>query len=129
MTQNARVDEAIEIVAALQHWKVLNMKKTMLKVRETVYSNKSENEAINEFGSACSLRGAFPSVLLILLRYSDDPVTGLLKSAMAGGDTCARNAVLGMVYGSLSLDVQWPESWVNDIKVRSELETLLSACE
>jgi hypothetical protein len=34
----------------------------------------------------------------------------MLKSAMAGGDTAARNMVLGMVYGMLSESekIEWP---------------------
>ena len=65
----------------------------------------------------------------ILLRYPNDPVQGLLMSAKAGGDTAARNMVLGMVYGMLTEcdTMVWPQSWVQDLKVASELNELLSS--
>lgn len=44
----------------------------------------------------------FPSSLHILFRYPNDPVKGLIKSALAGGDSAARNTALALVYSSRS---------------------------
>ncbi len=50
------------------------------------------------FGVACPIEKSLPCTFHILLRYPNDPVQGLLKNAMAGGDTAARAMILGMIY-------------------------------
>ena len=123
LTKGTGVVDALKSVAALKQWSSLPVASVIEKATATASSSQTDNEIITAFGSACPLEKCFPSTIHILIRYPTDPVQGMLKSAMAGGETAARNMVLGMVYGMLSScdEILWPQSWVQDLKVANEL--------
>lgn len=102
MTNGLGVVDAINSVAKSKKFNSLDFTSIIEKASASASSSQTDNEVIAAFGSACELKKCLPSTLHILLRYPNDPVQGMLKSAMAGGDTAARNMVLGMVYGMLS---------------------------
>ena len=56
--------------------------------------------AIAQFGQSCHAEGAFTSVVQLIAGHQDDLATALVDSAMAGGDSAARNMLVGMVLGA-----------------------------
>jgi ADP-ribosylglycohydrolase len=117
----------LEVVAGLNGWSQFNWPSLIEKARESALSQKTDSEALKEYGLACSLANSLPGTLHILYRYHSDPIKGLIKSAIAGGDTCARNITLGMVYGAFYPDTQWPKSWTEDLKFGPELSQILGS--
>lgn len=109
------ISTALANVEKLDHWKSLDVKRAMAAARETAYSDKTDLESLAVHGTGSSVEEAFPATLHILLRYPDDCVSGLAENVLAGGETVARGAILGMVYW-----VHWrefPISWVEDNKI------------
>jgi len=83
--------------------------------------------AIARFGQSCHVDGAFQSVVQLIARHQGAPAEALVDSAMAGGDSAARNMIVGMVLCAQSGIVSLPGSWLDSLGKRSEIEVLLAA--
>ena len=57
-------------------------------------------EALKELGISCSIHGAFPSVVHLLLNYSEDFSKAMRVNLLSGGDSCARGMIVGMILGA-----------------------------
>ena len=83
-------------------------------------------QAIAHFGQSCYVDGAFQSVVQLIARHQDAPAEALVDSAMAGGDSAARNMLVGMVLcawkGMEALPPHWPAALTN----RERIEALLA---
>jgi ADP-ribosylglycohydrolase len=61
---------------------------------------QDDNQVVGgKFSRACYIDDAWPSVLYLAWKYSDDPLQALLANANLGGDNCHRGAVLGVILG------------------------------
>ena len=70
------------------------------RVAELAAKARDDREVIGGvFSSACYIDGAWPGLLYLAYRYSDDPKAALLANANLGGDSCHRGAVLGAILG------------------------------
>jgi len=81
--------------------------------------------AIARFGQSCHVDGAFQSVVQLLARHQDAPAEALVDSAMAGGDSAARNMIVGMVLCAQSGIGSIPAGWLDSLGERSKIEELL----
>jgi len=71
-------------------------------------------EMIASFGQSCSGKSAFPSVMYLLYKFSEDYEQALLENIGAGGDSAARAIVIGMVLGAHLGEEVIPKEWIND---------------
>ncbi|WP_243312480.1 ADP-ribosylglycohydrolase family protein [Fundidesulfovibrio agrisoli] len=85
--------------------------------------------AINRFGQSCHVDGAFQSTVQVILRHQDAPAEALVDSTMAGGDSAARNMLIGMVLGAWRGLDALPPHWLEALKARGKIETLLDALD
>ena len=81
--------------------------------------------AIARFGQSCHVDGAFQSVVQLIARHQGAPAEALVDSAMAGGDSAARNMVVGMVLCAQSGIGSIPVGWLDSLGERSKIEELL----
>ena len=70
------------------------------RVAELAAKARDDREVIGGvFSSACYIDGAWPGLLYLAYKYSDDPSAALTANANLGGDSCHRGAVLGAILG------------------------------
>ncbi|MFP5221427.1 MAG: ADP-ribosylglycohydrolase family protein [Acidobacteriota bacterium] len=81
--------------------------------------------AIARFGQSCHVDGAFQSVVQLIARHQGAPAEAMVDSAMAGGDSAARNMIVGMVLCAQSGIGSIPSGWLDALVTRSEIEALL----
>uniref|UniRef100_A0A7C4EL36 ADP-ribosylglycohydrolase family protein n=1 Tax=Fundidesulfovibrio putealis TaxID=270496 RepID=A0A7C4EL36_9BACT len=82
-------------------------------------------EAIAVFGQSCHADGAFQSTVQLIARHQDAPSEALVDSVMAGGDSAARNLLVGMVLCAWKGLDDRLQTWVNGLRERDLVETLL----
>lgn len=82
--------------------------------------------AIARFGQSCHVDGAFQSVVQLIARHQGAPVEALVDSAMAGGDSAARNMIVGMVLFAQAGLGAIPQAWLDKLAKRDEIEALLA---
>ncbi len=82
--------------------------------------------AIARFGQSCHVDGAFQSVVQLIARHQGEPAEALVDSAMAGGDSAARNMVVGMVLCAQSGMGAIPQDWLGALAKKDEIEALLT---
>lgn len=82
--------------------------------------------AIARFGQSCHVDGAFQSVVQLIARHQNAPAEALVDSAMAGGDSAARNMIVGMVLCAQSGMDAIPQGWLDSLGKRAEIEALLA---
>lgn len=83
--------------------------------------------AIARFGQSCHMDGAFQSTVQLIARNPDDPAAALIDSVMAGGDSAARNMLVGMALCARAGVEALPSSWLPGLACRLEVEDLLAA--
>ncbi len=71
-------------------------------------------EAVKKLGQSCSIEGAFPATLLLILKYSDNYEQGMIRNVMAGGDSAARGLIAGMIIGAYS-ESTIPKRWLKEM--------------
>lgn len=71
-------------------------------------------EAIKEMGQACTVGGALPSTIYIILKYQEDYRKSMIANVMAGGDSAARGLLVGMILGAYREDTI-PKEWMNEM--------------
>jgi len=81
--------------------------------------------AIAGFGKTCHVPHAFPGTVQIIARYEQDFKEGLIQNVMAGGDSAARGLLAGMVLGAYHGLGAIPRDWLDNLKARQEIESLL----
>lgn len=82
--------------------------------------------AIARFGQSCHIDGAFQSTVQLIAAHAGDPAGALTASAMAGGDSAARNMLAGMVLCASTGVEALPPSWVEGLNARRRIEELLA---
>lgn len=82
--------------------------------------------AIARFGQSCHVDGAFQSVVQLIARHQGAPAEALVDSAMAGGDSAARNIIVGMVLCAQSGMEGIPQGWLDALAKKGEIEALLA---
>ncbi len=83
--------------------------------------------AVLGFGQMCSIRGALPSALSIILASDIDLKEALYRNVLAGGDSAARGLVIGMVIGASGAQV--PDEWLGQYRHFAEVSALLDRLE
>ena len=72
--------------------------------------NKVSFDVIRDFGPACSVEGAFASVIHILVKYTDFK-EAMIVNAKAGGDNSSRAMMIAPLlvaaYGVNKIPVEW----------------------
>jgi len=70
--------------------------------------------------------GAFQSVVQLIARHQNAPAEALVDSAMAGGDSAARNMIVGMVLCAQAGMEGIPQGWLDALAKKGEIEALLA---
>jgi ADP-ribosylglycohydrolase len=85
-------------------------------------------QAIAEFGPACGVDQAFPSVVHLIAKYQKAAREGMIANVMAGGDSAARGLIAGMVLGAHMGTAAVSEDWLKGMHclqaVEKDLNTL-----
>jgi len=79
-------------------------------------------EAVEELGQACPIEQALPSIFAILLRHGDSFEDALIENVMAGGDSAARGAILGMLLGAAHGQRAIPERWALALQAQPQID-------
>jgi ADP-ribosylglycohydrolase len=82
---------------------------------------------VKRFGQMCSLKGALPSALQIIVKYDTDYREALYQNILAGGDSAARGLIIGMIIGASGAPL--PEEWLNAYVHREKVEALLDSID
>ena len=95
-------------------------------VRAGVESKSKESvSTISRFGQSCHTEEAFPGVVHLIAKYENDLSEALIQSVMAGGDSAARGMMVGMVLGAHIGLESLPEEWLDSLKKKDRILTLL----
>lgn len=78
------------------------------------YLDLPSEEAIKEMGQACTVGGAFPATIYIILKYQEDYRKSMIANVMAGGDSAARGLLVGMILGAYRED-SIPKEWMTEM--------------
>jgi ADP-ribosylglycohydrolase len=82
-------------------------------------------EVICNFGQSCHTGEMFPGVVHLIAKYETNLKEALVQCVMAGGDSAARGALVGMVLGAHLGMEALPRQWVKGMKAREKIENLL----
>lgn len=88
-------------------------------------ADKETKTVIARFGQMCGIAAALPGAIHLILRYVDDPATGLVENVMAGGDSAARGLVAGMVLGAHRGAETIPKEWLAGMIKHEHIHKLL----
>jgi ADP-ribosylglycohydrolase len=95
-------------------------------VQDGIDSRDQESvPAVGSLGQSCHTPDAFPAVIHIIVKYERNLREALIQSVMAGGDSAARNMIVGMVLGAHLGKGSLPEEWVSGLKKGEEIVSLL----
>jgi ADP-ribosylglycohydrolase len=78
------------------------------------YLDTDTTEAIIKMGQSCSVEGAFPSTIYLIIKYSGDYERAMIENVMAGGDSAARGLIAGMIIGAYS-ESSIPKKWLDEM--------------
>lgn len=81
--------------------------------------------AVARFGQSCHVDGAFQSTVQLIARHAQAPAGALIDSAMAGGDSAARNLLAGMVLCAWAGAEPLPGAWIEGLAARGRIAELL----
>ena len=108
--EGIKPDKAMEEVSAQMGNKWISEKLAIAKAlieTETV-------EAVKKLGQSCSIEGALPATILLILKYSDNYEEAMIKNVMSGGDSAARGLIAGMIIGAYS-EATIPKKWLKEM--------------
>lgn len=71
-------------------------------------------EAIGELGQSCTVDGALPATIYIILRYQEDYREAMKANVLAGGDSAARGLLAGMIIGAYK-EESIPKEWLDEM--------------
>jgi len=94
-------------------------------IRAEAQLSKNAVAAIQALGQSCSIDGAIPGVLYLVLKHGDDLPKAFSENAMAGGDNCARGLALGMLLGAAHGIDAIPLEWRDQLSAKENLNALL----
>lgn len=83
--------------------------------------------AIERFGQSCGMKSAFHGVIHFTVKYEEDPQEGIIQNVMAGGDSCARGLMLGLLLGARHGAPAFAPQWKADLRIAQSLQQLLTA--
>lgn len=83
-------------------------------------------QAVARFGQSCHIDGAFQSTVQLIASHENDPAGALTASCMAGGDSAARNMLVGMVLCAWKGVEALPPAWLEGLAARPRIEDLLA---
>ncbi len=84
--------------------------------------------AIGRFGQMCSIKGALPGAVHLLVNYPDNLQQALIENVRAGGDSAARGIPVGMILGaSLGLEAI-PATWKESMQASPIIQHSLDRC-
>jgi ADP-ribosylglycohydrolase len=86
-------------------------------------------QAISTFGQMCGVSAAFPAVIHLIVKYSDNLKEALVENVMAGGDSAARGLLTGMIIGAYMGMDAIPHDWLDDLKSRETIVQLLAGLD
>ncbi len=89
-------------------------------------AEKDTVEAIGDFGRSCHIGEMFPGVVHLIAKYEDDLKEALVQSVMAGGDSAARGSLVGMVIAAHWGIDDLPEEWIDGMRAKDRIFSLLS---
>lgn len=81
--------------------------------------------AIAAFGQSCHIDGAFQGVVQLIARHENALAEAFVDSAMAGGDSAARNMLVGVVLGAHGGIAALPAEWLEGMKAKGKIESLV----
>jgi ADP-ribosylglycohydrolase len=82
--------------------------------------------AIARFGQSCGMKGAFHGVVHLVTHYEAEPQTALIENVMAGGDSCARGLMAGLVLGARHGELACAPEWCNELNCLPRLKEYLN---
>jgi len=82
-------------------------------------------EAIDACGQSCNVKGACPGALHLIVKYEDDYAEAMKQNVYAGGDSCARGMVAGMILGAYNGVDSIPVEWVSALNVKEHIVSYL----
>jgi ADP-ribosylglycohydrolase len=113
--------KAVEkILEQTQSLPMQNWVKTALASRE-----HDTLEAIHACGQSCNVKGGCPGALHLILKYEDDYVQAIKQNVYAGGDSCARGMVAGMILGAYNGLESIPAAWRDTLNVKGHIASYL----
>ncbi|UZP66335.1 ADP-ribosylglycohydrolase family protein [Desulfovibrio mangrovi] len=89
-------------------------------------SDEDARMAIARFGQSCGMKGAFHGVVHLVTHYENEPQTALIENVMAGGDSCARGLMAGLILGARHGEVACAPEWCNELNCLPKLKDYLS---
>ena len=96
-------------------------------VQDGIDSRDQESvPAVGNLGQNCHTPNAFPAVIHLLMKYERNLGEALIQSVMAGGDSAARNMIVGMVLGAYLGKGSLPDDWLTGLKKGEEIMSLLA---
>lgn len=113
--------KAVEkILNETQNLSIQNWIKTALASRE-----HDTIEAIHACGQSCNVKGACPGALHLIVKYEDDYAEAMKQNVYAGGDSCARGMIAGMILGAYSGVDSIPAGWMDALNVKEHIASYL----
>lgn len=103
-----------------QNSSIQNWIKTALASRE--YDTL---DAINACGQSCNVKGGCPGALHLILKYEDDYAEAMRQNVYAGGDSCARGMVAGMILGAYNGVDAIPKEWREALNTKERIASYL----
>ncbi len=74
------------------------LKLSLEKAKENLHLEP--RDAIVKLGQGCTINGALPASLYLILKYSSNLSEALTQNLLSGGDSAARGLVIGMILGA-----------------------------
>ncbi len=118
------IQTTIKTVAEKSDSKMI--KESFAKATHYAELSMDPRQAIKEIGQSCALPDAFIAVMFLLIINTKDSADILRINALAGGDSSARGLVLGTIIGIANGIDSLPSEWLNDLKLKTEIENLLA---
>jgi len=109
-----------KILDETQSVSIQNWIKTALASRE-----HDTLEAIGSCGQSCNVKGGCPGALHLILKYEDDYAEAMKQNVYAGGDSCARGMVAGMILGAYNGIESIPSQWRDTLKTKERIASYL----
>lgn len=104
--------EALKSVAE-SHFDISPVSAWLQKGLATV--DQDSVETIGTFGRSCHTGEMFPGVIHLIARYENDLKEALIECVMAGGDSAARGALVGLVLGAHLGIENLPGEWLDEM--------------
>ena len=124
LIEGADFHDALDAARAID-FKHHNVDAALAQAREGLATDTVE--WMQKLGLTCHLPDAFPATLYLLLKYEDDFESALIENGMAGGDSCARGSLIGLILGALHGTAAIPQRWIDGLNATGELRAWLAS--